>query len=271
MQWCLRGGLKKLGGGLLVGLLLFGSGLVSAKSLKEVVQVENQRSKNDIASQRRIDDLSDAASAAVQEYRQVNRQISDLRIYNAQLQTLINDQQREVSSLQGQIESITFVERQIMPLMLRMTASLEQFVDSDIPFLPEQRSKRIADLTALMDRSDVTTSEKYRRLMEAYGIENEYGWTMDSYRGALAFEDASRDVDFLRLGRVALYYQTLNGSTTGMWDVEQDGWIELPGKYRDTVKQGLRIAKEQVAPDLLYLPVPAPVQATASVAGEVPQ
>jgi hypothetical protein len=252
---------------LVMSLLVFGAGSSFAQDLQEVVKVENQRNQNATASQRRIDGLSEAANAAVQEYRQVNRQIADLRSYNTQLQTLIDDQEREVASLQEQIENITYVERQIMPLMLRMTESISQFVNADIPFLVEERHDRVSGLTALMDRSDVTTSEKYRRLMEAYGIENEYGWTMESYRGALEFEDASRDVDFLRLGRVALYYQTLDGSTTGMWDVEQAAWIQLPGKYRGTVKQGLKIAKKQVAPDLLYLPVPAPLPATGPTTG----
>lgn len=254
---------------LVMSLVIFGAGAGFAQNLQEIVKVETQRNQKAATSQRRIDGLSDAANTAVQEYRQVNRQITDLRSYNTQLQTLIDDQQREVASLQEQIENITFVERQILPLMLRMTESIKKFVDFDIPFLMEERHNRVNGLVELMDRSDVTTSEKYRRLMEAYGIENEYGWTMESYRGALEFEDASRDVDFLRLGRVALYYQTLNGSTTGMWDAEQAAWIQLPGKYRDTVRQGLRIAKKQVAPDLLYLPVPAPTSATSQANAEV--
>jgi len=235
----------------------------AAAQLDAIVQVEEQRNQAAVKSQAKIDKLSDAASQLVEEYRNVNRQIKDLRVYNAQLQTLVDDQQREITSLMRQIENITFVERQIMPLMLRMTEGLEQFVSADIPFLAEERSTRVQSLRELMDRSDVTTSEKYRRLMEAYGIENEYGWTMEAYRGALDFEDASRDVDFLRLGRVALYYQTLDGSATGMWDVDQGAWVELPSKYRDPIKQGLRIAKKQVAPDLLHLPIPAPVAAKA--------
>ena len=177
---------------LVMSLLVFGAGSGFAQDLQEVVKIENQRNQNATVSQRRIDGLSEAANAAVQEYRQVNRQIADLRTYNTQLQTLIDDQEREVASLQGQIENITYVERQIMPLMLRMTEPISQFVNADIPFLVEERHDRVSGLTALMDRSDVTTSEKYRRLMEAYGIENEYGWTMESYRGGWEVEDASR-------------------------------------------------------------------------------
>ncbi len=253
-----------LGRLLTIGALTVFAGPAMAQ-LDEIVQVEQQRNQNALKSQAKIDGLSDTAGKLADEYRAVNHQIDDLRVYNAQLDTLLADQQREIASLADQIENITFVERQIMPLMLRMTEALSQFVEADVPFLQEERAGRVDSLRELMDRSDVTTSEKYRRLMEAYGIENEYGWTMDSYRGALAFEDASRDVDFLRLGRVALYYQTLDGSTTGMWDAEQGAWIELPGKFRDPVRQGLRIAKQQVAPDLLYIPVPAPTDARAEV------
>ncbi len=255
---------RLLGGFLTIGALTVLAG-PSAAQLDEIVQVEKQRTQSALTSQAKIDGLSDTAGKLASEYRAVNHQIDDLRVYNAQLETLLADQQAEISSLVAQIESITFVERQIMPLMLRMTEALDQFVAADVPFLLEERTNRVSGLRELMDRSDVTTSEKYRRLMEAYGIENEYGWTMDSYRGTLDFEDAARDVDFLRLGRVALYYQTLDGATTGMWDAEQGAWIQLPAKYRDPIRQGLRIAKQQVAPDLLHIPVPAPTDERAEV------
>jgi hypothetical protein len=163
-----------------------------------------------------------------------------------------------MASLNKQIGEVDVVQRQITPLMLRMIDTLAEFVRLDVPFLPEERAKRVAGLRDMMGRADVTLSEKYRRLMEAYQVENEYGRTIESYRGSLDAEGQQRTVDFLRIGRVALMYQTLDGQEVGFWDRQAGQWEELPGEYRSPIKQGLQIAKKQVAPDLIRIPVPAP-------------
>jgi hypothetical protein len=131
-------------------------------------------------------------------------------------------------------------------------------VQLDVPFLPDERRQRVQGLRELMSRSDVTLSEKYRRLMEAYQVENEYGRTIEAYRGTLDSGGEKRTVDFLRVGRVALLYQTLDSNETGFWNTADKGWAPLPGEYRSPVKQGLQIARKQVAPDLVRIPVRAP-------------
>ena len=105
-----------------------------------------------------------------------------------------------------------------------------------------------------MDRADVTNAEKYRRIVEAYQIENDYGRTIEAYRGTL---DNGKTVDFLRVGRIALVYQTLDGEETGVWDQGAQDWVELDDSYRTSIKQGLKIARKQSAPDLIELPLPA--------------
>jgi hypothetical protein len=67
-------------------------------------------------------------------------------------------------------------------------------------------------------------------------------------------------VDFVHLGRVALYYQSLDGAETGHWNQEKNSWEELSVRYSAPVRQAIRIAREQSAPQLLSLPVPAPVK-----------
>jgi hypothetical protein len=48
-----------------------------------------------------------------------------------------------------------------------------------------------------------------------------------------------------------------------MWDQQAGQWVALDGnESRNQVRQGLRIARKQVAPDLLLLPVPAPEAAS---------
>jgi hypothetical protein len=137
-----------------------------------------------------------------------------------------------------------------------MLDSLEAFVELDLPFLPEERSRRVEGLGEMMARSDVTVAEKYRRILEAYQVENEYGRTIEAYQGSVEIDGESRTVDFLRIGRLVLLYQTLDGEDTGMWDATAENWVELGGRYRQPVRQGLRMARKQAAPDLIAVPVP---------------
>jgi hypothetical protein len=109
----------------------------------------------------------------------------------------------------------------------------------------------------MMVRADVTHAEKFRRILEAYQIENDYGNTIEAYKADLTMNDVSSSVDFLRLGRVALYYQRFDGSETGYWNKEQKQWQTLSTDYHNAIRNGLRIARKETAPDLLTLPIPA--------------
>ncbi|MGH8472935.1 MAG: DUF3450 domain-containing protein, partial [Gammaproteobacteria bacterium] len=157
-----------------------------------------------------------------------------------------------------QLADIEVTQRNITPLMLRMLEVLIRFVALDTPFLEEERTQRVEELRALMDRSDVTLAEKYRRLLEAYQVETEYGRNIEAYRGDLKGGAQTRAVDFLRFGRLGLYYLTLDRHEAGYWDQEARRWVVLASHYRNDIERGLRIARKQAAPDLLRLPISAP-------------
>lgn len=192
------------------------------------------------------------------QYRAVSRQTAALTIYNRHLQDLLASQAQEKTSLEQQLKDIEVTKQEIVPLILHMLDSLEQFVRMDLPFLPEERQQRLAQLKALVVRPDSTEAEKFRRLMEAFQVENEYGNTIEAYKGNIVLNGTTSSVNFLRLGRVALYYQRLDGSETGFWNKEEKRWQTLPADYRNAIRDGLRIARKETAPDLLTLPVPAP-------------
>jgi len=143
-------------------------------------------------------------------------------------------------------------------LMLRMIEGLEKFIQADVPFLLEERMERVERLRSTMDRSDVTAAEKFRSVLEAYEIENEYGRTMEAYKGDVEIDGKERQVDFLKVGRIVLAYQSINGQQNGVWDQRNREWVELDtAEYKNRISKGLQIAREQVAPDLLMLPVSA--------------
>ena len=209
-------------------------------------------------SQEKINDYDDEANAAAKSYAAALQRAESLTIYNGQLRRLIESQQKEIRSIKRQTEEIESIETGALPLMLEMTETLNQLIEGDIPFLTQERRDRVENLKRLIDRADVTAGEKYRRIMEAYLIEADYGRTIESYRGELDMGGTPRTVDFLRVGRIGLYYQTLDSEETGNWDKADRQWEVLEDEYRRSVRDGLRIARKQSPPTLLRLPVDTP-------------
>jgi len=237
-------------------LLFFPYSLLFADTLAQTIQTENSIQQSAIKSQKNIDGLDDRTRKMLEQYRSATRQTKTLLTYNNHLQALLDSQKEEKASFEQQLEQIETTQREIVPLILNMQQSLEQFVQLDLPFLPEERQQRVSRLKEMMTRADVTNAEKFRRLIEAYQIENDYGNTIEAYRANIELGGATSSVDFLRLGRVALYYQRLDGSETGYWNNAEKRWEPLPSEYRNSIRQGLRIARKETAPDLLTLPVP---------------
>ena len=124
--------------------------------------------------------------------------------------------------------------------------------------LVEQIEDRVAQLELLLETQEITVAERFRKVMEAYQIENDYGRTIETYTGTLTIDDAKRNVEFLRIGRIALLYQTADGKTSGAWDQDERKWVALGNEYKNSIRRGLRIANKQIAPDLVLLPVDTP-------------
>ena len=233
-----------------------------AGALEEAIDTQVNTDQAAQQSQQRIDSLADGTIDMVADYRDVLQQTQSLKAYNDQLETLVSSQRTELTAIAQQLKNIETTQRDIVPLMTQMITVLEQFVALDIPFLQEERTNRIVALKTMMGRADVSLSEKYRRIMEAYQVETEYGRTIEAYQAGLPSDGDNRTVDFLRIGRTSLYYLTLDGREAGVWDNNNQSWQPLPGSYLQAVADGLKVARKQLPPDLLVLPVK-----TASAAG----
>ena len=205
-----------------------------------------------------VSNLSDERQDLLGQYRLVLQQIDRLIAYNDYVERLIVDQEAQITDIRKQLDQFALIERGIVPLMLDSIDTLGKFIDLDVPFLLEERKARVARLRTIMDLSDVTVSEKYRQIMDAYQIETTYGRDIEAYTGLLEIDGESRQVDFLRIGRTSLTYQTPDQEETGFWNKQDKQWEKLPNKYQNYVTQGLRVARKQVTPNLLELPIEAP-------------
>lgn len=231
---------------------------VSAQELDAPIEKRVEANVEGAESQTRVETIADATDSLIAEYRLTNKKIESLNIFNRQLTAVIVSQNEELESLQRQIDDVEEVGRAVTPLMLKMIDSLDRFVDLDVPFLSDKRKARIDGLRVLMRRSDVADAERYRRILEAYQVENDFGRTIEAYAGTVQKDGADVPVDFLRIGRIGLLYQTRDGAEVGAWNHKAGVFEPLDSSYFNWVAEGLRVAKKQSAPQLIRIPLSRP-------------
>ncbi|WP_370280463.1 DUF3450 domain-containing protein [Pontibacterium sp.] len=226
----------------------------------ELTSSERQASANHKQAQRsqqRIDKMDDVTREMRAEYLGTERMSDVTEAYNRQIRLLVESQERELADLNAQLQSIEETDQAVLPMLSRMVETLRKFVVADLPFLTEERQKRLDKLNDLLLRADVSVAEKYRQILEAYMVEVRYGRTFEAYSGRLHQEGNSRQVNFLRLGRTALYYQTLGGQESGLWLQAQKRWQILTEKQNLALRKAMQIAQQQQIPSLIDLPLPA--------------
>lgn len=231
---------------------------VLANTLDQTQQVLEQAHNRGAQVQRSIDQLDQQTRESFDAYAANVRQAELMEAYNRQLARMIEDQDRELEDVEAQLLSLAETEQATLPLLVRMHTMLGRFVAADIPFLSEEREQRVARLARLLDRADVSLAEKYRQILDAYQIEAEYGRTLEAWSGSLQQGNSHREVVFLRLGRVALYYQTLDGEESGRWSRAHNTWETLAGEYDWPIRKGISMARQQSVPELLELPIEIP-------------
>lgn len=229
--------------------------LLHAAPLDEALDESQRLAEQARSSQARVEQLDDAARQMLDEYRAAVHQSEALKAYNEELQQLTEAQRRELEGFQRQLDGIERTQEAVAPLMSRMVQVLGEFIAADLPFLPEEREDRLLTLQELLPRADVSLAEKYRRILEAYQIESDYGRTLEAWRGQLKGEGGARSVEFVRLGRTMLYYQTLDAHESGWWNPQSQSWQLLDGSARRPITHAIAIARQQQAPTLLNLPV----------------
>jgi len=248
-----------------VAICALATGLAAGTSYADALDSAWQEQANAdgaaMRAQQRIEKLNDETQDMITQYRQILAETADIKRYNDQLAEQVSVQEDQIPETQRQIDAIGSLQRGVLPLMDRKIETLDNFVPRDTPFLKEERANRIASLKAMMPRPEVSTSEKYRRILEAYQIELEYGRTLDTYTGQIGEGDDARVVEFVRVGRVALLYQTPDGRESGYWNADENVWT-IDDDMESDVKNALKIAKKQGAPDLLMVPVRAPMEVT---------
>jgi len=248
---------RRISSAFLAASLIAASGSVFAQNVDQVLQAQDRRLDLAQQSQERINTVVEGTRSLEDQYRSINKEIDGLKVYNRLMVAQTGGQQAVLEDISLSMDQVDVINRQIFPLMERMIDGLDQTVQLDIPFLKEERTDRVNSLKDIMERSDVSVAEKFRKVMEAYQIENDYATSVDEYKQTITLGDGStRDYNMLRIGRIGLYFQSEDTAITGRWDADSEDWI-VDDSARNEVRKGLRMAKQLIAPELILVPVSA--------------
>ncbi len=171
----------------------------------------------------------------------------------------LSDRSAALGQMIAQLEQEKMQTRQVreelLPFLAEVQADLNRFVTDDIPFLPEERNIRLEKLAALMDDSEVPVAEKFRKTMEALGIEAEYGNTIEVYHDRIRLGDQQVSGQIFRLGRISLYYLSLDGQEAAVFDVGEQQWRRLDNRFVPAVSAAVEIALKRRTSGILDLPL----------------
>jgi hypothetical protein len=215
---------------------------------QQVIEKNNTQLKN---YQQKIDKSELVREELLSDYKYTYGSLKNTRTYNAQLEKIIQSQNSEIKSIQQQLIDIEQTQKNIFPLMLEMIDSLKVLIQSDMPFLLKEREARVKKLLNSLHQANIKTHEKYRIILEAFKIEYDYAKTIETYQDKID----GKTFNILRLGRVALYAQSLDAKHYSHYNKQTKSWEEITdGNSKFNIRKAIKIARKQENVTLLNLP-----------------
>lgn len=231
--------------------LCFAQGLLLANTLEQSVNVIQKSNDQLKRYQSSIDKNEEKREELLNAYKHTNGALKNTQKFNIQLEKIIQSQNEELQSINQQLIDIEETQKNIYPLMMEMITSLKVLIEQDTPFLLNERKERIAKLESTLDKADVKAHEKYRIILEAFKIEYDYAKTIEAYQDKID----NKTYNILRLGRVALYSQSLDLKNYAYYNRQNNQWQEITdSKSKSNIRKAIKIAKKQENVRLLNLP-----------------
>ncbi len=191
----------------------------------------------------------------IQKYKDLLNQIKDLEAKNKELKVKKTDLKGKIKNYQEEISKLDSISSQMLPFLKKVYMALEEMVKKDLPFLREERKRRLNILKEVIEGSNFSLAEKYRKVMEALFIEAEYGNTIEVYQDRININGKKIEGNVFRLGRVALFFQSPDRKISAIFDPSTSSWKTLPRRYTNDITAAIEIAKRRRPVELLILPI----------------
>lgn len=223
--------------------------------LEQALGIAKNSTAASAAAQQRVEQADDDADSMSRDYRAILQQIDNMKLFVDQQAIYLDGQEGDIESLTEQLGSVEVVKRGMVPMILRMAAEIEDSVKADMPFRLQERKDRIERMKQVLADPSVTPTEQYRQVLAAFKNEVAYGASIGSYEGAHPTRPGVK-VDYLMIGRLSLVYMTKDEADLGSYDLASKSWKSIDAKEALGIRQAIRIANEEAAPQIVFAPMP---------------
>jgi len=206
---------------------------------------------------------------ALDDYRALLNQLETLNRYNDALGRKIAIQETLIEQRNAEDARIDDLKEGVRALLRDMVSDYGELVESDIPYNMLRRTEQLGRYQNQLSAEDADSNiaQNFRLMLEALQIELDAGRAVAAETQVYLDENGQEvldnngepeTIDYLRVGRVAYIRLNERVGVFEAWNQRAREWQPLPDSYKAGVEFGLRVAREQAAPDVMFIPVLPP-------------
>jgi uncharacterized protein YukE len=233
-----------------------------------VIEVAQDAQQTRQQTQDRLDDWAAERAALQQRWEAAEAQVA----YLEQRAQLERDRLAALESagdeLARRLDESQRLEASLEDTLLAVLGRLERAVANDLPFLPEERSRRLETVRRELGDPAASPADKLRRVLEAVLIETRYGGALEVYQDRITLDGQAGDaigdatggdeelsVDVLTVGRLGLFWLTPDMRRGGRWDPAGQAYVELDGDALEAIRRAVEMATRRRPVGVQELPL----------------
>ncbi|MBN2645079.1 MAG: DUF3450 domain-containing protein [Desulfuromonadaceae bacterium] len=206
-------------------------------------------------TQQQADSWEQEKQQLLREYEQLQQQQRQLEQRRDSLLGQTRECTAQIAEAERAIREAKRLTSESQPFLEQSVVRLRQAVAEDLPFLTPERTERLERLQQAIDDPQLAAGEKYRRLMESLQIEADYGRSVEVSQQNLSLAGQNALMNVLRVGRLALFAQSLDGRRGAFYDVALARWQPLDERWQSELQRALAMGSKQRPVDLTTLPL----------------
>lgn len=228
------------------------TGSVSPQDLQQ--NVTNSITRNQQA-QSEIDRALERGASAMDELKAKKDDLRWTEYQITKYKQYIEGQKARITELERQKLAMNEIQRALEPYLDETYDQLTELINNDLPFMRDERLARLENLREDLHDHRLGLADKTSRLLDVLRVETSYALTLNTENVVLELPDGPVNVRLFSVGRIALYYQTDDGSQSGWYDKAAGEWRAMNGKEGKELAQALNIVDKRTVPALVVLPI----------------